>query len=197
MKQTMKFLSVLALVFSFTAATAQEVNQTKGDIAVLKEETSISVEFTYNKMTVGDYGKEENFIKTKKAEYNTKEPGKGDTWAVEWVSDRERKYHPMFIKAFNDGGKLEIKPDSKYTLIFNTDFVEPGYSVGVAKKNAQIDATATIVETATKKVIAVFKIERAAESMWRGAAFDAATRIGQAYTLAAKKLAIYIKKNAK
>jgi len=195
----MKFLSVLVLMFSLTTAVkAQEVNQTKGDIAVLKEEPSINIEFTYNKMTVGDYGKEENFIKTKKSEYNAKEAGKGDSWAAEWVGDRERKYHPMFIKAFGDGGKLEVKPESKYTLIFNTDFCEPGYSVGVAKKNAQIDGTATIVETANRsKVIAVFKIEHPGESMFRGAAFDAATRIGQAYSLTAKKLAAYIKKNAK
>jgi hypothetical protein len=54
--------------------------QLKGIFSVLKNETTINVEFFYDGMSVGSYADEKEYIKKKTQEYNTKEPGRGDTW---------------------------------------------------------------------------------------------------------------------
>lgn len=190
------FSTILLLVNS--GLFAQQVDLAKGDLSILKGETSINIEFVYDKMKIDDYGKEENFIKIKKAEKDAKEPGGGEKWLKEWEDDKHNKFEARFILRFGENGKIAFNKDSKYTLVFSTLYLEGGYSVGVAKKNAVIDAQAWIIETGKPdKKLAVFVIDRAPESMWRGAAFDSGDRISQAYMLAAKQLAIFIKKQTK
>ena len=93
---------------------------------------------------------------------------------------------------------MTASADAKYTLIFNTKAMEPGYSIGISKRNAGIDGTVTIVETANrKKIIAVLYIERPPENKWRGAAFDAGSRIADAYYLSGQKIGKFILKNIK
>ena len=179
-------------------SNAQEVNLTKGNLEFLKGEKTINVEFVYDKMKIDDYGKEENFVKIKMAEKEAKEPGGGEKWKKEWEDDKKNKFEARFILRFGENGKIAVNKESKYTLVFSTIYMEGGYSVGVAKKNAVIDAQAWIIETGKPdKKLAVFVIDRAPESMWRGAAFDSGDRISQAYMLAAKQLAIFIKKETK
>ena len=74
--------------------------------------------------------------------------------------------------------------------------MEPGYQVGISKKNAGIDGTVTIVETANraKKLITIM-VERPDENKWRGAAFDAGSRIADAYYLTGQKIGKFISKN--
>jgi len=55
------FLSAL-LLLTIGTSHAQQVDLAKGDLSILKGETSINIEFTYEKMTVGDDGKEEAYI---------------------------------------------------------------------------------------------------------------------------------------
>lgn len=52
---------------------------------------------------------------------------------------------------------MTVSADAKYTLIFHTTSTEPGYNIYVSKKNAEIDADATIVLTAdrSKKVATI------------------------------------------
>jgi len=165
---------------------------------MLKDETSINVEFTYEKMAVGDFGKEEEYIKTKKQEMNTKEAGTGDTWAIKWQEDKAMRYEPKFILGFTNLSGMTISKDAKYTLIFNTKALEPGYSIGISKRNAGIDGKATLVETANRtKILAVLSVERPEENKFRGAAFDAGSRIADAYYLSGQKVGKFIKKNKK
>lgn len=195
--KTIKACLAIAVVlfFSFTGYS-QTVDINKGDLSILKGETTINVEFTFEKMSVGDFSKEADFIKKKTEEYNTKEAGTGDTWAKKWEEDKAGKFGPKFILGFTNLSKMTVSKDAKYTLIFNTKALEPGYSVGVSKRNAGIDGTVTIVETAKKdKKLIVLSVERPGENMFRGAAFDAGSRIADAFYLSGQKVGKFILKN--
>jgi hypothetical protein len=147
-------------------------------------------------MSVGDFSKEADFIKKKTEEYNAKEAGTGDTWAKKWEEDKASKFGPKFILGFTNLSKMTESKVAKYTLIFNTKALEPGYSVGVSKRNAGIDGTVTIVETANRdKKLIVLSVERPGENMFRGAAFDAGSRIADAYYLSGQKVGKFILKN--
>lgn len=185
--------------FSFSGvASAQEVDIIKGELDFLKGEKTINIEFTYDKMMVADEGKEADYIKKKTAEMNAKEAGTGDTWAFKWQDDKTNKYEPRFITAFQNLSGITMSKDAKYTLIFNTKAMDPGYSIGISKRNAGIDGTVTIVESANRsKVLAKLSVDRPEENKFRGAAFDAGSRIADAYNLSGQKVGKFIKKNLK
>jgi hypothetical protein len=199
----MKFLKhcsaiLLALLCCLTFVNAQEVNLSKGNLAILKDETTINIEFIYEKMSVGDFNKEADYIKKRTEELNEKSPGSGDAWAIKWQEDRAQKFEPKFILGFTKLSKMTVSKDAKYTLIFNTKALEPGYQAGIAKKNAGIDGTVTLVETANRtKKLAIISVERPGENMFRGAAFDAGARIADAYYLTGQKVGKFIKKDLK
>jgi hypothetical protein len=193
-----KIIVVFCFLFAAFKAHAQEVDLSKGDISILKDQTTINIEFTYEKFSVGDFSKEADYIKKRKEELNTKEAGTGDTWAIKWEEDKGMRYEPKFILGFTKQNKMTVSKDAKYTLIFNSKALEPGYNVGVAKKNAGLDGTVTLVETANRvKKLAVLSVERAPETKWRGAAFDAGSRIGDAYYMDGQMVGKFIKKETK
>lgn len=129
---------------------------------------------------------------------NDKEAGTGDTWAIKWEEDKAMRYEPKFILGFTNLSGFTVAKDAKYTLIFNTKALEPGYSIGVSKRNAGIDGTVTIVETANRtKILATLSVERPDENKWRGAAFDAGSRIADAFYLSGQKVGKFIKQNKK
>lgn len=197
--RTIKTLTIfIILLCTGIFLNAQTVELSKGDLSILKGETTINIEFTYEKMVVGDDGKEADYIKRKRQEMNEKEKGSGEIWAAKWELDKKEKFEPKFILGFTKENKMTVSKTAKYTLIFNTKALEPGYSVGVAKRNAGIDGTITIVETANpgKKLI-VLSVERPGENMFRGAAFDAGSRIADAYYLAGQKIGKFIAKEVK
>lgn len=190
-----KTIFLVAFLLFCMGINAQEVNLNKGDLSILKNEKTINIEFTYDKMTVGDDGKEADYIKRKRTEMNEKEQGSGEIWARKWEEDKKQKYEPKFILGFTNLSKMTVSADAKYTLIFNTKALEPGYSVGVAKRNAGIDGIVTIVETANRdKKLIVLSVERPGENKWRGAAFDAGSRIADAYYLSGQKVGKFIVK---
>lgn len=188
-------MAIVTILLVTISASAQQVDLTRGDLSILKEEKTINIEFTYEKMTVGDDGKEADYIKRKTQENNEKEKGSGEIWARKWEEDKKQKFEPRFILGFTNLSKMTVSKDARYTLIFNTRALEPGYSVGVSKRNAGIDGTVSIVETAnpTKKLI-VLSVERPGENMFRGAAFDAGSRIADAYYLSGQKVGKFIRK---
>ena len=189
---------LFALLFIPTFTIAQDVDIIKGELIFLKDEKTINIEFTYEKMVVGDDGKEADYIKRKTAELNTKEAGTGDTWAIKWQEDKAMRYEPKYILGFTNLSGMTVSKDAKYTMIFNTKALEPGYSIGVSKRNAGIDGTVIIVETANRaKILAKLSVERPGENKFRGAAFDAGSRIADAYYLTGQKVAKFIKKNMK
>ncbi|MEO5892556.1 MAG: hypothetical protein ABIQ31_20080 [Ferruginibacter sp.] len=188
---------VCTLLFQSVASHAQKLKLTDGDLSVLKDETSINFEFAYDNMAVGKFDTEKEYIDKKTAEYNKKEAGRGDNWAKSWVNDRQSRFEPKFIELFTKASEWSQSKTAKYTIIFKTKFTEPGYNIGIVRKNAKIDADAVIVETANKsKVIATITVENALGRTFGGYDFDTGDRIGEAYADAGKALGKFIKKKS-
>lgn len=190
--------TLAAILFCSIAGFAQEVDLTKGDLSLLKGETSINFEFTYEKMAVGDFSKEADYIKKRVAELDAKEPGSGEKWLTEWEEQKKNYFGDKFMLGFFKSYEIKYDKSAKYTLIFNTKALEPGYQVGISKRNAGVDGTITLIETGKpEKKLAVLYVERKAETMWRGAAFDAKSRIGDAYYVNGLATGKFFKKNIK
>jgi hypothetical protein len=194
MKQLNTALLICATAIFSLTTNAQKIKTTEGDIAVLKNETSINVEFTYDNMSVGKFDKEEDYIAKKKGEYNEKEAGKGDSWAKTWVADRKTTFEPKFIDLFESTSGMTVKPASKYTMIFHTTSTEPGFNIYVTRKNAEIDAQVWIVETANRaNKIAVIDVRNAPGRTYGGYDYATGDRIQECYAVAGKKLGKFIK----
>lgn len=188
-----KQLLLAASLFITLAATAQKIKKTQGDFTPLKSEKSINIEFKYDGLAVGKFKNEAEYVTKKTEEYNKKEAGKGDKWATDWKGDRPRAYEPQFIEQFVEKSGLKNEKNAKYTLIFQTTFIEPGFNVGAWRKNASINATATIVETANpNNILAVINIDNAPGRDAMGFDYDTSWRISEAYAKAGKSLANYI-----
>jgi hypothetical protein len=197
--KTIRFcFTVAAILFCSLTGFAQEVDLTKGDLSILKGETSINVEMTYEKMAVGDFSKEADYIKKRIQDENAKDPPNGDNWATEWEAQKKSYFGEKFTLGLTKTYDIKIDKSAKYTLIVNTKALEPGYQVGISKRNAGVDLSITLIETGKpEKKLAVLYLERMAETMWRGAAFDAKSRIGDAYFVDGQAVGKFFKKNIK
>ena len=191
----MKCVGLMALLFFSIQSTAQKIKLREGDISVLKGQAAVSVEFIYDGMSVGSYPDEADYIKKKMDDYNKKEPGSGDRFAKAWVGDRKTRFEPAFKEKFEEYSKILIKPNSKYTLIFKTTSTEPGYNIYIKRKNAEIDAEVTLVETANRdKPLAVISISNAPGRTFGGYDYETGVRIAESYEVTGKRLGIFIEK---
>lgn len=186
---------VLALAFICLNSFAQRIRVVEGSLPDLKNEKSINTEFTYENISVGKFDKEEDYIKAKTEEYNKKEPGRGDNWAKSWVTDRKNRFEPKFDELFTKYSDLTINNNSKYTIIFHTTFIEPGFNIAITRKSAAINGEALIVETANKsKVIAKLSVDKAPGNSFWGNDYDTGERLSETYATAGKALGKFIKK---
>ncbi|MBG9378492.1 hypothetical protein I5907_19805 [Panacibacter sp. DH6] len=195
----MKILSALAgislMIATAGSATAQRLKLIEGSLDAIQSETSLNFDFSYDNMSVGKFDKEADYVAKKTAEYNNKEDGRGDRWAKAWVDDRKDKFEPKFIELFTEYSEKSQSRNAKYTLIFKTTFTEPGFNVGVMRKNAVIDGEVWIVETANpSNIIAKISVEKALGRTFGGYDFDTGGRIMEAYADAGKALGKFVKK---
>lgn len=194
MKKLFAFSTILILLAFSGNLKAQKIKITEGSIDAIKSESSLNMEYTYDSMKVGKYDHEADYIAKKTEDYNKKESGKGDTWAKSWVDDRKYRFEPKFEELFTENSKKTKDKKAKYTLIFKTIFTEPGYNVGISRKNAQIDAVVLIVETANRSnVVAKLKLDDALGRTFGGYDFDTGERLSEAYADAGKALGKYLK----
>jgi hypothetical protein len=198
--KTLLYLMIAVTAFCSSTVNAQRLNIKSGDLSVLQGQKTIGVEYDYSNFGVGKFATEKEYLDKKTEEYNAKEAGKGDTWRRAWADDRKNRFEPKFEELFNDGLErkgLSIvggKSGSKYTLVVRTVFVEPGFNVGVMRKNAYVDFEFDIVETAGKTKIAEMTLGKVPGSMAFGMDFDTGGRIAESYAKAGKVLANYVEK---
>jgi hypothetical protein len=193
-------MTALILIASFVSLNlqAQKIKIAEGSLSVLKDEKIINIEFTYDNMKVGKFDKEADYISTKKEEYNKKEPGRGDTWAKAWADDRAYRFEPKFNELFEKYSELVNKKDAKYTLVIHTTFTEPGYNVGVWRKNAEINLELWVVETANRgNVAAKVTVDKAPGRTFWGGDYDTGERISECYADAGKAIGKFIKDKSK
>lgn len=195
-----KLLSLLSLSFLCIGIYAQSIVLTSGSLNDLKGETVIGFDFTYNEMLVGKMTEQEYVLK-KVGDYNEKEAGRGDTWQQNWYSDRKERFEPKFIELFNKYmEKVNITAGSegaKYVIVLNTDFTEPGFNVGVVRKNASIDMSGKIIKKETGEQVAAFKIKNASANNFWGTDFDTGYRIQETYGKAGREFAKFLMKKGK
>ena len=197
----MTFIKTCVLGFCMMAVAAtlnaQRIKIIEGDLAPLKNENKINTEFTYENLRVGKFDHEADYVAKKTEEYNKKEAGRGDRWAKDWVLDRKDKYEPKFNELFEKSSEMTVtgtKKDAKYSLIYKTTFMEPGFNIAISRKNAETNAEVWIVEAATQKVIAKLSVDRAQGRTFWGADYDTGGRIAECYADAGKALGKFIKK---
>jgi hypothetical protein len=185
------------MILLFSGLHAQRISILEGDLSPLKGEKNINTEFTYENMAVGKFKTEAEYVDKKKDEYNKKEPGKGDKWAQAWVEDRQGNFDRKFNDLFEKHSELVVtsaRKDAKYTLIYKTTYIEPGYNIYVTRKNAETDAEVWIVETANpSKVIAKLEVKHAKGRTFGGNDYASGERIGECYADAGKYLGKFIK----
>lgn len=185
---------LMAISFYSLSVNAQRIKTTSGNPDILKSESTINIEFNYDNLSVGKYSNEKDYIKAKTEEYNKKEPGKGDSWAKSWANDKASRYEPKFVDLFTLTSGMTEKRDAKYTLIFKTTSIEPGYNIGISRKNAEVDAEVWIVETANRdNKVATLTINNIPGGTAFGYDFDTGLRISEAFANGGKKLARYLK----
>ena len=202
-----KLIYVAAMAISMLAADAaqaQRVDLRSGDVAVLAGQKTVNVEYDYSDFGVGKFATEQEYLDKKSAEYNAKEAGKGDSWKKAWVDDRKNRYEPKFEELFNKGMEdkgltaVSARPDAQYTLIVKTKFVEPGFNVGVMRKNAYVDFEIDLVESANKSnKVAEIALRNVPGGQFGGFDFDTGTRIAESYAKAGKSLAAFLDKKLK
>ena len=91
MKSITKIFVFAGMVAFSMSANAQKIKTLEGDPSVLKNESNINIEFTYDNISVGKFDNEKDYIKKKTDEYNAKDPGRGDIWAKNWINDRQAR----------------------------------------------------------------------------------------------------------
>ncbi|MDB5227571.1 MAG: hypothetical protein JWN78_1764 [Bacteroidota bacterium] len=195
----LKFLltSLIMTVTLFTFAGGPKVAVVNGSLAPIKGKT-VLVQFVYDGTSVGAFRNENDYIAKKKAEYNAKEPGRGDKWAEAWKADRAKRFEPKFFELANKYGeetqtKFVPSGDADYTMVVKTLKTEPGFNIAIARKPAVIDVDLTIKDKAGKSVARVTETNVKGNG-YGGFDFDTGVRLQEAYALAGKTLGKFITK---
>ncbi len=201
MRRLTSFILFTLSVF-FLSSCASMVDFTSGDkeLSFLRGEQTVDVKFDYSDMAVGEYENEEDYVEKKVKEKNEDEPGSGDEWRKEWKGNRESKFEPEFLKLLNeyvtDDKNLNFdkgNDDAKYLMIVETTFTEPGFNVGVARKDAEIDLEIRFVEKSNPdNVVTKLNLEDVPGRSSMGYDFATGARLTEAYAKAGKELGNYI-----
>ncbi|MBS4012486.1 MAG: hypothetical protein KGZ97_01830 [Bacteroidetes bacterium] len=187
-------LSIALLIAS--TGFSQKIKLISGSLSSVKGEDVLEIQFTYDNMRVGKMT-EEDYVRDKRAEADKKDGDGGDRWHNAWLADRDNRFEPKFIELFNKyAAKADIivdqyREDTKYIMVVNTYFIEPGFNVGISSKPAFVNMKISFVERSNPdRPVAVFDIIQARGST----AFDLGHRVQESYALAGKKFGAAMKK---
>lgn len=195
-----RLLIIVLFLFAGLLSYAQNIILTSGSLAPLKSEQVLKFEFTYDEMLVGKMTEAE-YVDKKVGDYNSKEAGKGDTWKTNWIADRKGRFEPKFVELFDK--YMEEKniasgtEGANYIITINTDFTEPGFNVGVVRRNASVDLSCKIINIATGEQVASVKIRNASANNFWGTDFDSGYRLQESYAKAGREFAKFLVKKGK
>ncbi len=193
--------SIVIFILIGLQLEAQKIKVTDGKLSDLKGVSKIDLAFTYDEdMRVGKKS-ESQYVKEKMEKAENDEPGGGERWKKAWLDDRTSHFEPSFTELINKhAGDAIFRPSmkgAKYKMIVNTVFIEPGFNVGVMKKNAYVDLEILFVPVDNpEKVLAKIMIYNAPGRSASYGDFDTGIRIGEGYAKAAKSLGKYLVKKA-
>lgn len=198
----LKTILVSLLVLTASITNAQKI--TKGNLNFLKRGESVYIHFDYSKMSVGEYSTEANYIKSRVRDYNEKQPGKGDKWASQWNQAKKNKYQPKFVQLlekYSKKSKLKFvkkKDNAIYGMKIVTNFLEPGFHIGVVRRLAEINVTVVFYEISNPdKILCKIEIPKSYGNNMGFNDYDSSERISAAYAKAGKTLGKVLKKKVK
>ena len=202
-KIKINLLLAAVLLLSVSGLHAQKMKLESGSLDFLKGATSVNIEYSYDSLIIGKLS-EPAYIEKKVAEMNKKEAGKGDQWLESWKHDRAARFQPKFEELLNKqfaerkaDMKVGADPAAKYTLVLKTTIIEPGWNIGISRRDAEVSASAVFVETQNRATeLAVVTISRAPGRDAMGYDFDGGWRVQEAYAKAGKELGGFICKKA-
>ncbi len=195
--------TILLLAFALISGTlsAQRIRVASGSLEGLKTETTVGAVFTYENMQVGKL-RESDYIDRKVEDYNKDEAGRGERWRASWIGDREERFQPKFLELFNKymsednrGGGFTLVPDdgqTRFRMVLNTYFTEPGFNVGIMRQNASITLEINVVDVETDSAVARVIVENASANSFSGFDFETGYRIQECYAKAGRELAKYL-----
>jgi hypothetical protein len=189
---------VLLLCVIFFPSNAQKKKLLQGTLDGLKGVKSYDIKFTYDSMVVGIDTPENQYLRTKKKEWDERDPGKGSAFLNEWFDGRQLQYEPTFIKNFETYSQVTLNDKSAtYTMILKTTRTEAGWYAGVLAHPGEIDGELWIVESADpSKVIAKIGFYGFVGKTSRDD-IDMSDRIETAYEMAGKGLGDFFKRKAR
>jgi hypothetical protein len=199
MKKTV-LLTFTCIILAGMSLHAQKMVLKSGSFDFLKGQKVILVKYDYSNLSVGKFDKEDEYVSSKVAEYNKSEAGKGDKWKTAWYEDRATRYEPKFELLFNEymeskGLKCDkAAADAKYAIVIHTTFIEPGFNVGVMRKDASINAEIKFIEVAGGKDVAFLTVDNCPGRGGMGYDFDTGFRIEEAFAKLGKSTAGFIGK---
>ena len=181
-------------------AMAQKIAVTKGKLDFLKGETTLKIEFNYDKCKVGSKSEADYTDETVKKK-NKEKPGSGDKWIKAWEEAKNDMYAPKFEVLFNENMTKKgivanrTENEAKYTMIVYVTRLEPGYNIGVSRKNAEIDVEIVFVETANPdNILAKITELKSPGATWGGNDYEVGVRVSEAFAKCAKSLGIFLTK---
>ncbi len=179
---------------------AQKKKLKEGDFTELQGQRSVKIEFDYSTMSVGKYDKEEDYLNDKVKDKNKDEPGSGDKWRQAWIDDRENRFELSFLELFNKNVKKKklkgtfSNDSTKYTLLVKTVHTEPGYNIGITRKDAMVNLELYLHETGSDQILALMEMKKCKGKDAFGFDFDTAKRLEEAYAKAGKEFGKYLSK---
>lgn len=191
------FMLALACCLIALPAFSRKAKLLEGSLDALKGVKKMNIQFMYDNITIGkDEMPEAEYIAKHTAEANEKEKGKGDMWARNWVANRERKYQVSFRNGFNRDSKIKVGDfkEEKYTMIFKTKNIEPGYNVVISQKPSRLTGEAWVVETASPDQVICKLLVKDCPGAMMGADFDGGERLRYSYIVASDMLKAYFER---
>jgi len=194
-----KFILFTLILFIGVIASGQSIKRSSGSLDALKGIKNIGVSFTYNNMKVGKMD-EERYVQEKISDYNKKRAGSGEAWHKEWIADRSERFEPKFVELFSKYlGEKGINANlgtGDIIMKINVNFIEPGFNVGVARRNASVDFTC-IITTPDGKEIASVIVKEASANSFGGNDYDVGYRVQESFAKGGRELAKFMIKDAR
>ena len=196
MRKNKRIILLILLLASGSFLNAQRVKLIEGDLGSVRAEKTFNLEFRYDSLSVGKFHNEQDFVNKKIAERNKKHPGDGDAWAKSWVDQRKEAFEPRFTSEFERSSGKKSSASSKYTLVFHTTFIEPGFSTSgiLIHKNPELAGEIFVVETDNRsRIIARLSMEKVIGQA--GSHFETGENLDGAYGEAGMLVGSFVNRN--
>lgn len=164
----MKKLILILFVSVAMIANGQNFKLASGSLAALKDQTEVNVELNFdNVLMMKENITEAQYLENRKNDLLAN-PKRGEAgwkkWSGEWEKYKKEEYIQYFLKGLNKSYK-KIKFDTgnaaKYTIVFDTKWVFPGWHAGMIGMSAEINGSVKLVETNNpSNVLAEVQLEK-------------------------------------